>query len=286
MKNMLGVRRDSNFSLPMKEWMPTLSDLPTNFDSREKWYFCPSIREVRDQGCCGSCWAFGAVEAITDRICIASNGKVTDDVSAEDLLSCCDSCGDGCNGGDPAKAWNHWTSNGIVTGGLYKGTGCRPYSIQDCGAYDDEPETPECKKKCVPDYPVEYDDDKTWGQRAYQVSGVEQIQRELMDNGPLEVVFKVFEDFMKYKSGVYQRHTDEFQGYHAVKLIGWGEENGIPYWLCTNSWNANWGDGGFFKILRGSNECDIESYVVAGLPDLYRRKAFLRKHGFRSIRIG
>nr|1SP4_A Chain A, Cathepsin B [Bos taurus] len=48
--------------------------LPESFDAREQWPNCPTIKEIRDQGSCGSCWAFGAVEAISDRICIHSNG--------------------------------------------------------------------------------------------------------------------------------------------------------------------------------------------------------------------
>jgi cathepsin B len=57
-------------------------------------------------------------------------------------------------------------------------------------------------------------------------------------------------------------------GGHAVKMIGWGVEdynnNLIPYWICVNSWNNLWGEGGTFRILRGSNECGIESSCVAG----------------------
>ena len=49
-----------------------LSDLPKNFDSREKWPECKSISLIRDQSSCGSCWAFGAAEAMSDRVCIAS----------------------------------------------------------------------------------------------------------------------------------------------------------------------------------------------------------------------
>ncbi len=83
-----------------------VESLPEEFDSRTQWPNCPTIQEVRDQGNCGSCWAFGAVEAMSDRICIASQGKMVVRLSAEDLLSCCWSCGFGCNGGFPESAWN------------------------------------------------------------------------------------------------------------------------------------------------------------------------------------
>lgn len=55
-------------------------------------------------------------------------------------------------------------------------------------------------------------------------------------------------------------------GGHAVKLIGWGEERGVPYWLCVNSWGPQWGDDGVFKIRRGVNECGIDAGATAGLP--------------------
>jgi cathepsin B len=57
--------------LPEKNIIP-MNGLPENFDSREQWPGCESIREVRDQSTCGSCWAFGAAEAMSDRLCIAS----------------------------------------------------------------------------------------------------------------------------------------------------------------------------------------------------------------------
>uniref|UniRef100_A0A914YLX5 Peptidase C1A papain C-terminal domain-containing protein n=1 Tax=Panagrolaimus superbus TaxID=310955 RepID=A0A914YLX5_9BILA len=72
-------------------------EIPKNFDSRENWPNCQSIKAVRDQSSCGSCWAFGAVEAMSDRICIASKGKLQVTLSADDLLSCCHMCGFGCN---------------------------------------------------------------------------------------------------------------------------------------------------------------------------------------------
>lgn len=52
----------------------------------------------------------------------------------------------------------------------------------------------------------------------------------------------------------------------SVKLIGWGEEKGVPYWLTVNSWGKNWGENGFFRIRRGTDECGIESAITGGVP--------------------
>jgi len=68
--------------------------------------------------------------------------------------------------------------------------------------------------------------------------------------------------------GVYQHESGGELGGHAIRILGWGEENGTPYWLVANSWNYDWGDKGYFKILAGSDECGIESGVVGGLPRL------------------
>ena len=94
------------------------------------------------------------------------------------------------------------------------------------------------------------------------------MQEEIKARGPIEAGMFVPPDFYHYRSGVY-KHTiskkSEFG--HAIKIIGWGVEKGIPYWLCANSWGTKWGEDGFFKILRGKNECQIESRtMVAGEP--------------------
>jgi cathepsin B len=71
--------------------------------------------------------AFGAVEAMTDRICIASKGANMFHISAEDLVSCCSACGYGCQGGYPESAWEYYVHTGIVTGGNYNSNeGCQP----------------------------------------------------------------------------------------------------------------------------------------------------------------
>ncbi|CAB1435530.1 unnamed protein product [Pleuronectes platessa] len=250
--------------------------LPENFDPRQQWPNCPTLHQIRDQGSCGSCWAFGAAEAMSDRLCIHSSGQISVEISAEDLLSCCDDCGMGCFGGYPSAAWEFWGKTGLVTGGLYGSkVGCRPYSIAACEHHvngtrppcQGEQETPKCQEMCIDGYSPSYPKDKHFGRRTYSVpSQQEQIMTELYNNGPVEAAFSVYADFLLYKTGVYQHVTGEMLGGHAIKILGWGQEEGTPYWLAANSWNSDWGDKGFFKIKRGNDECGIESEVVTGIP--------------------
>ena len=91
---------------------------------------------------------------------------------------------------------------------------------------------------------------------------------EIYENGSIEVAFSVYEDFCEYKGGIYQHVTGSYLGGHAVKMIGWGVEDGVKYWIVANSWNEYWGEKGCFRIIRGEDECGIESECVTGLPKL------------------
>jgi cathepsin B len=257
-----------------------VENVPEEFDCREQWPKCPTLKEVRDQGNCGSCWAISAVEAMSDRICISSNTETNVHLSTEDMVSCCHLCGFGCNGGYPQMAWEHFKRSGICTGGVYHShQGCKPYSIEACEHHSNnterppcqgDSETPKCRHNCInSDYTTDYKKDKSYGDKVYTVrSHEDQIKMEMMKNGPVQTAFTVYADFPNYKSGVYQHKTGSALGGHAVKMMGWGVENGTPYWLVANSWNTDWGNEGFFRILRGNDECGIEKSVVAGLPKL------------------
>lgn len=252
--------------------------IPYSFDARQQWPDCPTIREIRDQGSCGSCWAFGAVEVMSDRVCIHTKGQTHFRFSADDLVSCCYTCGMGCNGGFPGAAFHYWVRKGIVSGGPYGSEqGCRPYEIQPCEHHvngsripctgDDK--TPKCVQQCEASYPIPYQQDKHYGSKAYSVSSrIEQIQTEIQTNGPVEGAFSVYEDLLHYKSGVYQHVSGKFLGGHAIRILGWGVENRVPYWIIANSWNSDWGDKGTFKMLRGEDHLGIESSIVAGLPKI------------------
>ena len=94
-----------------------------------------------------------------------------------------------------------------------------------------------------------------------------QIQQMIFDGGPVTAAFSVYEDFANYSSGIYHHVDGELAGGHAVKIVGWGEENGVMYWKIANSWNPFWGENGFFRMLRGQNECGIELEVYASDTD-------------------
>lgn len=281
LKRLMGVLPGSKYMLPPPRLYPQnlLKDLPAEFDSRKAWPECPTIGEIRDQGSCGSCWAFGAVEVMTDRTCIHSKGAQNFHYSAEDLVSCCYMCGAGCNGGMPGGAFLYWVHGGIVSGGSYNTSqGCQPYEIAPCEHHvpgkrpkcSEGGETPKCSKQCEPSYNVDYKKDLRKGKTSYSLHNDEhQIMYEIMMNGPVEGAFAVYVDFLHYKSGVYKHTHGQFMGGHAIRVIGWGEENGVKYWLCANSWNSDWGDKGYFKIRRGADECGIESEIVTGLPKDY-----------------
>lgn len=271
----------SHLKLPEKD-IEVLQAPPEQFSSAEQWPKCESIKEVRDQSTCGSCWAFGAVEAMSDRICIASNQTLQVRISAEDLLTCCGvGCGNGCNGGYPSGAFNYWKRAGISTGWLHNTSNwCMPYTFAPCdhhttGKYEPcgaSKPTPSCKKTCTSGYSGHYDTDKWVAESVYSVpSAVEKIQTEIMTHGPVEAAFTVYQDFLTYKSGVYHHTSGSALGGHAIKIVGWGVESGTPYWLVANSWNEDWGDKGFFKIKRGSNECGIEGQIVAGIPQIKKQ---------------
>ena len=188
----------------------------------------------------------------------------------------------GCNGGQPSGAWNWFTKEGVVSGGDYPdmntGKTCSPYSLQGCAhhvaptgdepACDDLPnyKTPACPRACESGYPLDFNKDKHFATSSYGIHGVENMQRELMEHGTISVSLTVYEDFEAYTSGVYQHTTGKALGGHAVTMLGWGvdEETNTPYWLCKNNWNDSWAEDGYFRILRGSNECGIESGSVAG----------------------
>jgi len=264
--------------------------VPDSFDSAVHWPQCaPMINDIRDQSACGCCWAFAGAEAASDRMCIASNGTMLVPLSAQDVCFCgVQIFSHGCNGGQINTPWDHIKRIGAVSGGQYNDTGflgaglCADFSLPHChhhGPKGDDPypdentpgcpsvtKNPKCPKQCDAGASAEHSD---WAADKYTFKGdVEKahgeadIQQMIMTGGPVETAFTVYSDFEDYAGGIYHHVTGKMAGGHAVKFVGWGVDNGVKYWKVANSWNPHWGEKGYFRILRGTNEGGIESGVV------------------------
>lgn len=106
---------------------------------------------------------------------------------------------------------------------------------------------------------------------------------ELKQNGPLVAGFEPPLDFLYYKGGIYhgiepnwfkngQEKPEWERVDHSVLLYGWGEtENGEKYWMLMNSWGEDWGENGSFRIVRGADECSIESLAEAADPIIIKK---------------
>jgi len=254
-----GILSSSSENLPSVKDRPSFfkdpsaagsSSLPETFNPIEQFdagWPSGCVGAIRDQGSCGSCWAFSAVEVLADRFCIWSGGSTHVVLSPQALVSCdhYDNCA-GCGGGTEAGAWAWMMNPGVVP------ESCFPY--QDSNA----PCPPTCTTgenlslyKATNAYGVPYTS----------------MMPEMTNHGPVQACFEVYADLPHYSGGVYQHTYGAALGGHCVKIIGWGVYQGIPYWTVANSWGTGWGPyGGFFMIRRGVNECTIEQYVVAGDP--------------------
>ncbi|CAK8993737.1 Cathepsin B [Cleaved into: Cathepsin B light chain, partial [Durusdinium trenchii] len=259
--------------------------LPDNFDSAEQWPECSKIiNDIRDQSNCGCCWAFAGAEAASDRMCIATKGKTMD--------VCFNANPDGCDGGMIDRPWSYIKSTGAVSGGQYQGTGpfgkglCSDFSLPHChhhGPQGKDPYPaegkPGCPSESSPAGPTKCDatakaphndfkqDKYSYKGKTQTTSGEKAIQQMIMQGGPVETAFTVYSDFELYTHGIYHHVSGSEAGGHAVRMVGWGVDNGVKYWKIANSWNPYWGEKGFFRIRRGTNEGGIEDQVVGSSPD-------------------
>lgn len=217
---------------------------PKSYDFRVNWKDCAA--PIKNQQKCGSCWAFAGSTSLAMRFCVASKGAINVVLSPQDSISC-DDGNWGCDGGNREYTWDYYKTTGIVS------ETCFPYSS---GKGDVE----ECVSKCK-----NGEEWKKYKVKDYQtIYGVNDIKNQLLTEGPVHTGFTVFEDFMQYKSGIYQYTSGKYLGGHSVVIIGWGIENGIKYWIVQNSWGENWGENGYFRIKM--KELSIDKNPVVGTP--------------------
>ena len=223
----------------------TDKDVPENFDSREQWPDC--VQPIRDQGSCGSCWAFAATTTFAWRLCITTQGEKNFMLSPQDLVSC-DENDFGCNGGSMVNSWKYLLENGVVSDTCYpyeSGTGSVPACRQTCVNQE------EWVKYKAADSNVFY--------------GPDAFKEEIQKNGPVHTHFEVYNDFFDYAGGIYRHVSGGLAGWHAVPIIGWGVEEGTNFWIVQNSWGDAWGEKGYFRIAEGECSIDEESHASGPL---------------------
>lgn len=213
------------------------------------------VSPVRNQASCGSCYSFATMGMLEARIRVLTNNSQTPTFSPQQIVSCSE-YSQGCDGGFPYLIGKYAQDYGVVE------ESCFPYVGKDtpCGL----------PQNCGRIYAAQYD----YVGGFYGGCSEAAMMLELVKNGPMAVAFEVYPDFMHYKEGIYHHTglTDTVNPFeltnHAVLLVGYGRchMTGQKYWIVKNSWGTGWGEEGFFRIRRGSDECSIESIAVAANP--------------------
>ena len=227
--------------------------LPDSFDWRNR-DGVNFVSPVRNQAQCGSCYAFASMAMMEARLRIITNNTLQVVLSPQDVVGCSE-YSQGCEGGFPYLIAGKYAQDfGAVE------ESCFPYLGVDSACNE--------TKGCLRYYGTDY----------YYIGGYygacnePQMRLELVNNGPIAVSFEVLNDFMHYKGGIYQHTglTDKFNPWeitnHVVLVVGYGTEKGVPFWIVKNSWGEDWGEQGYFRILRGVDEVAIESMAVAATP--------------------
>merc|ERR1712227_354018 len=240
LKNRSRKLKSSNKKLRFKQ------SLPDNFDWTEKGVVTP----VKNQGMCGSCWAFsttGNVEGVWAK----QTGELIE-LSEQELVDC-DQVDQGCNGGLMDNAFDEI----IRLGGL---------ETEKEYPYDAHVESCEFERDLAQVYinsSMDIGEDE------------DEIAEALIEHGPLAIALNAF-GMQFYHSGV--SHPLSFlcspEGLdHGVLLVGYGVEEHTsmihrhkrPYWKIKNSWGPRWGENGYYRIYRGKGVCGVNKYVTTSI---------------------
>ena len=233
------------------------SPLPSSVDWRAGGWISP----VKDQGDCGSCYAFAAVGALEALLTIDANTPgVWPDLSEAIIASCSSQPWGlgGCTGGVMSHTAAHLRDHGTYT------EACFPYQPVDMP----------CENACA-----------EWRDNAYKIADYQLIDASVsalkaaLVHSPLQTAMEVYSDFKLYRLGVYERTHDAIrEGGHAVLLVGYVDtpgQNGGGYFIVKNSWGDHWGEDGYARIgysqVTNAVKLGSDSYVyyLHDLRDAY-----------------
>jgi len=199
------------------------------------------VTPVKDQGGCGSCWAFSAAQTFESHLAIQTKAAIQK-LSPQQIVSCApnpDQCGGtgGCEGSTQPLAFAYTKTGGLTTEALY------PYKGQ----------TGTCKTGIQP---VAYNG----GYTVLPTNDYNALMDAVANVGPVAISIAAGGSaFQFYSSGVLSNCNDYVMD-HAVQLVGYGTDAGMDYWLVRNSW-GNWGEKGYMRVKRygdGKEPCGVD----------------------------
>ncbi|CAJ0959561.1 unnamed protein product, partial [Mesorhabditis belari] len=198
----------------------------------------PFMPAIRDQGACGSCYAFAAINAI--EVQWNSLGNPFSEFSEQFDIDCNPSTySKGCDGGFDWIVMNYAYQNGSVPRAAYPYTG-----VEGTCKNDTE------RLNIV----------AAW----YTLRSVADAEYYVFHKGPVSFGFYVEPSFLSYKSGIYNPPIGNCYKYnniggHAMTIVGFGSDKGIPYWIVRNQWGDDFGEAGYIRMRRGVDVCNMET---------------------------
>ncbi|XP_060537699.1 procathepsin L-like [Pantherophis guttatus] len=219
-------------------------DIPDHVDWRTKG----GVTEVKDQGECGSCWSFSATGAL-EGMHFKKTGKLVS-LSEQNLMDCStEPQNDGCDGG-----YTHLAFETVRKLGGINSEKSYPYDgkLGSC-RYDPQESITRCN---------------SFGQ--IMENDEKGLQEAVAKIGPISVGIDArSKKFGYYKSGIFREPNDgEKQTNHAMLIVGYNDSSvGNGYWILKNSWSTLWGEEGYMRLSKGSNQCNVAEYAVFPIPD-------------------
>jgi C1A family cysteine protease len=213
--------------------------LPESMD----WRKHGAVTPIKDQGQCGSCWAFSATGAMEGTWAIQTGQLLN--LSVQELVDCAGLKygSDGCNGGQMEGAFKFMIENGQCGDDFYPYTATDTKSCQIC-------QTIVQASSC------------------YSVTPNDQISLKVaVTQQPVAIAIEADSRYFQfYQTGILTSSDCGTELDHGVLIVGYGEENGQKYWIVKNSWGTSWGESGYIRIGRSESKEDMGICGIAMEP--------------------